>query len=451
MKILLINPYQIKLVNKRGKIYNRVWTPLALANCAALLEKQGHKVQIIDANALRLFPDEVAKRAINFDKVFISSSSLDRWQCPNLDLEPFLNTVSSIRESTDEVFVLGIHGTVKPKDLLELTQAKAVIRGEPELTIMEICQGKQLKDIRGLAFQENGKMIVTKDQEPLDLNDLPIPAFHLLPMDKYYYEVLGSNFTLFESSRGCASRCTFCLLKMYGKGVRKKSLERLIGEIDYTIANFGVKTAYFMDLEFTVFRKQILELCDYLIKKQYNFHWTCQTRFDLIDDILLKKMKQAGCRLIHFGVEAGTDDLLQMVNKKITIRQIEDGMDLVHRAKIDSACFFILGFPNFGMDEIKETINFAKRLNPTYALFHTAIPYPGTVLYDQIQNNGQKFINDEIFPEACVKGDDLQRLKKIAGHAYVGFYLRPKYIISRLSKGEFRSLLQQMKLFLGYI
>lgn len=451
MRILLVNPYQIHKVNKRGKIYNRVWPPLALANCAALLEKQGHQVQIIDANALRLFPDKIARSVVNFDKVFISSSSLDRWQCPNLDIEPFLNTVASVRKFADEVYILGVHGTVKPKELLEFTQTRAVIRGEPELTISEICQEKQLADIRGLAFMENSKMIVTQDQQLLDLNDLPMPAFHLLPMDKYYYEVLGSNFTLLEGSRGCTFQCDFCLLKMYGKGIRRKSLEKLISEIEYAISHFRVKTAYFMDLEFTVFRRQVLELCDYLIRKQYDFQWTCQTRFDLVDEVLLMKMKEAGCRLIHFGVEAGTDNLLESFNKKITIKQIEDGMRLVHQAKIESACFFMLGFPNSTVKEIEETVNFAKRLNPAYALFHVAIPYPGTSLYDQLQNNGRDFSSGDLFAEACVEGENLKKLKNTLRNAYARFYLRPRYIISRLSRGDFQSIFRQIKLFLGYL
>lgn len=451
MKILLVNPYQIHLVNKAGKIYNRVWPPLSLANCAALLEKQGHQVQIIDANALRLFPDEVDERLDNFDKVFISSSSLDRWQCPNVDIKPFLNTVAHIRKLTDEVYVLGVHGTVKPKELLELTQAKAVIRGEPELTVTEICQEKRFAEIRGLAFMDNDKLMVTQDQKLLDLNELPMPAFHLLPMEKYFYEVLGPNFTLFEGSRGCTFQCDFCLLKMYGKGVRKKSLQKLINEIDFAISDFGVKTAYFMDLEFTVFRKQVLEICDYLIKSRYDFQWTCQTRLDLVDEELLKRMRQAGCRLIHFGVEAGTDSRLKSLRKEMTVKQIEEGLRMVHQAKIYSACFFILGLPDQTQQEIKETIRFAKRLNPTYALFHIAVPYPGIALYEQMQRDGQDSFKGELFPEAFVKGEDLKKLKKTIRSAYAGFYLRPRYIFSRLSRGDFQSLFQQIKLFLGYL
>lgn len=450
MKILLINPYQIHLINSRGKIYNRVWPPLDLANCGAMLEGAGHQVNILDANALRLSPTHVARRAAGFDKVFISSSSLDRWQCPNLDMGPFLDTVKTVRNTAAEVFVLGAHGTVKPQEVLGLTGATAVIRGEPERTVGEICDGRSLADIRGLAFHENGSMRLTDAQEPLDLNSLPIPAFHLLPMDKYHYEVLGSHFTLFEASRGCAGKCTFCLLEMYGKGVRKKPLDKLVAEIEYAVPLFGIKTAYFMDLEFTVFRKQVLELCDYLIRKQYSLRWTCQTRFDLVDAELLRRMKQAGCRLIHFGVEAGTDDLLERIHKKVTLEQIEHGMRLVKQAGIESACFFILGFPGSDVKEIAATIAFAKRLNPTYALFHIAIPYPGTRLYQEMERTERDAFRDDLFPEACLQGNDLIQLKRTARSAYARFYLRPQYIVSRLSKGDLRSLYRQVKLLLGY-
>ncbi len=451
MKILLVNPCQVYLVNRRGKIYNRVWPPLELANCAALLERQGHRVQITDANALRLSPQKIGKIAIDFDKVFICSSSLDRWQCPNPDLEPFLNTVASVRKFTDEFFIIGPHGTVRPKELLEVTQAKAVVRGEPELKVAEICKGKQLADIKGIAFRENGSMVLTEEAEPVDLNDLPMPAFHLLPMEKYFYEVLGSRLAVLEGSRGCASSCTFCLLKMYGKGVRRKSIPKLVAEVEYAISRFGVKTCYFMDLEFTVFREGVLELCDYLIKKQYDFRWTCQTRFDLIDEDLLRKMRKAGCCLIHFGVEGGTDELLRKVNKKMTIRQIEENMHMVHRVGIASACFFILGFPGLNRFEIQQTIRFAKQLNPTYALFHIAIPYPGTVLYDEIQGGERQVYSKELFPEACLKEEELERLKRLIRNAYAGYYLRPQYIASRLSKGDFQSLFRQVKLFLGFL
>jgi len=336
MKVLLVNPAQDKLVSRMGKIYNRCWPPIDLANSAAFLIQDGHQVELIDANALKITPRMLISQIDDFDLAFISSSSLDRWQCPGIDLNAFLNYVKALKTYNKPTFIMGAHGTVKPKEMLELSGAYGVIRGEPEVTIREICSGKDIRTTKGVAFLENGLLRVNEESSPLDLNQLPIPAYHLLPMSKYHYEVLGPNFNLFEGSRGCAENCDFCLMKMYGRGIRRKNVERIINEIDVSVNQYGVKTAYFMDLEFTILRKSIFQICDYLISRKYDLKWTCQTRFDLIDNPMLSKMKKAGCNLIHFGVEAGSDEQLNRINKRISVLQIEEGMRLVKEADIDS-------------------------------------------------------------------------------------------------------------------
>jgi anaerobic magnesium-protoporphyrin IX monomethyl ester cyclase len=450
-KIVLINPRQSHLVTRLGKIYNRLWLPLSLANCAALLEQQGHHVQIIDANALRLSPEEVAETASGCARAFVCSADIDRWQCPPLDLEPFFATVERMKTVTEEVYVLGPHGTVRPEAILRIANPRAVIVGEPEWTVAEICSGAPLDAIKGLAYLDNGMIKINESRSPVDLNALPAPAFHLLPMERYHYEVLGSRFALLEASRGCASQCRFCMMAMYGRGVRRKKAERLISEVELAVSRFGVQTAYFMDLEFTAQRNQVLELCEYLIQRRLDLRWTCQTRLDLIDSHLLRQMKQAGCCLIHFGVEAGSDSLLEKVNKRISITQIREGMRLVKEARIDSACFFMLGFPNSNKHEIAETVRFARQLNPTYALFHLVTPYPGTMLFQDLERSHPEIVESTLFPEACCQGDDLVRLKNLIRHAYLGFYLRPSYILTRLARGDWRSLAGQTKLMLGYL
>ena len=130
MKALLVNPFQVDLVHKKGRIYTRRWTPLDLANTAAVLERDGIDVSIVDANAEHLPPGQVAARARGHDKAFVTSTSLDRWQCPHLNLDPFLQAVSAVRSAVPEVYVMGSHGTVKPREILERSQADAVIRGE---------------------------------------------------------------------------------------------------------------------------------------------------------------------------------------------------------------------------------------------------------------------------------------------------------------------------------
>ena len=348
MKVLLVNPFHVELVTSKGRIYNRTWTPLDLAYTAAVLEREGVDVAILDANAEQFGPAEVASRARGYDKVFITSTSLDRWQCPQLDINPFLKTVHALNQVAPEVYVMGSHGTVKPVEMLRETGARAVIRGEPERTVMELCANSNLREVRGITYMEDGQPVSNAEQKPVDMEQLPLPAFHLLPMHHYHYELLGDRFALFEMTRGCASNCTFCLLKTYGTGVRKKSVDRLMEEIEYGIRNYGIRTAYFMDLEFTVLRKQAVELCRRLIGKSWNFTWCCQTRLDLVDEELLGLMKRAGCRLIHSGIEAGSDEVLKIVDKGITTRQIEEGMRRIHAASIQTACFFMIGFPNNG-------------------------------------------------------------------------------------------------------
>jgi len=448
VRVLLVNPFQVRLVAKKGRVYNRTWPPLDLANCAAVLEQAGIDVAILDANAEQLTPAQVAVQAKDYDRAFVTSTSLDRWQCPQLDIDPFLKTVHALHEAVPEIYIMGTHGTVKPVELLRETGARAIIRGEPENTVLDLCNGRDLSEIRGITYAVGDQAIHSPDQKPVDLNALPMPALHLLPMHRYHYEVLGDRFSLFEMSRGCASHCTFCLLQTYGPGVRRKQVGRLIQEVEHAIMNFGVRNAYFFDLEFTILRKQVVEFCQYLIKRQYDFTWCCQTRLDLVDDELLRLMRRAGCRLIHSGVEAGSDRMLSIVNKGITVAAIEQGHARVKAAGIETACFFIMGFPESTREDMQAVVRFAKRLNPTYALFHVAAPYPGTKLYEQVQNDPSlRFSDDSLFPEAVEGRFTLRDLKALTRGAYLQYYVRPSYLLSRLAKGEFRALANQFSLF----
>jgi len=451
MRVLIVNPLQMHLINSKGKIYNRVWLPLSEANCAALLENEGHEVVIVDANAERINAEEVARHAVGFDKIFITSSTIDRWQCPVIDLGPFLSYVNAIREVNDEVYITGAHGTVRPEEMLSLTGAKAVIRGEPELTVLDLCRNSDLSRVRGISYKSDGEFINNEPQDLLDLEKLPTPSFHLLPMGKYFYEVLGRNFALLEGSRGCTSRCSFCLLAMYGKKLRVKSPRQLINELETAINKFRVRNAYFMDLEFTINRSLVEEICDHLIRKRYDFKWTCQTRFDLIDEKLLEKMKKSGCELIHFGVEAANDDALKALGKGMTVEKIETGMKLVKKLKIRSACFFLMGAFRSTEEDMQEITRFSIKLNPTYALFHIAIPYPGTKFHSDVLCNGGFFSDCNIFPEAYVGDIPLKSIKNAIRHAYIKFYFRLRYILSVMRLGQIKYFYWQIKLFLGFI
>jgi len=273
----------------------------------------------------------------------------------------------------------------------------------------------------------------------------------LLPKKKYYYELLGKDFTLLEASRGCPFNCIFCLKKMYGKGYRKKSVDRLVKEIEY-LMGIEIKNVYFIDLEFTVNRKLIIDLCKILIEKRkegHEFNWCCQTRADTVDKELLKLMKDAGCKLIHFGIESGSPRMIKVMNKGATLQKIERGVKAAMSVGIEAACFFMFGLPTETKNEMEETIKFAKRLNPTYVSFHVAIPYSGTEFSKMCSMwpRGEK----TFFP-LCDPSRDYDELRTVAKGAYIQYYLRPKYLINTIIKNKDpRFLAKQFKLFLRYM
>ena len=443
MKVLLINPSWEGVFSTKGNRFNRPWPPLDLLNCAALLEKDGIEVRLIDARANAINIEQIAHIATSFDKTFVTTSPIDRWQCPNIDINPFLKLIHVLPK--EELYIMGVHGTVCPSEMLDQTKAKAIIRGEPELTVLDICRSKLLHDIDGIAFKDNGSVIHTKDRELLSLDDLPIPAFHLIDVRNYSYEILGNRFLLFEGSRGCPYPCIYCQKSMYGRQYRMKSPEKLFEEVVYGIEKFHARSAYFIDLEFTLKRDFVVELCNKLIKRNISFHWTCQTRADTVDIDLLKLIKRAGCRLIHFGVETGSERIMETINKKIRLSQIANGILMAKKAGIDQACFFMFGFPTETEEDKLKTIAFAKTLNPTYASFHKVTPYPGTPLFEVVRDR-----YNVPFLHSQTEEYEIALLNQTLRQALLKFYVRWQYIYSNILTSNPYSLIRKLHLFYNY-
>ena len=451
MNIVLVHPAHDTLVSGRGRIYNRVWPPLDLATTAAGLRADGHRVRIIDANALRLTPSEIAAQATGADVICVTSSALDRWQCPTLDLRPLTDTMNALRPLTARLYLLGSHGTVRPAGMLQLTGADAVVRGEPEATVRALVTAGTPRGVAGVTWRDGASVTHEPDARAIRLADLPVPDLSLLPMDRYFYEVLGDHFTLFEMSRGCAAECTFCLLDTYGAGVRRKPLDHLIAEVRHAVETHGVRTAYFIDLEFTVLRAQVLDLCRALVELHLPLTWCCQTRLDLVDDELLDWMRRAGCRLIHAGVEAGSDRALAATGKGLTLAQIRDGHQRIRAAGIDTALFFLFGLPGMTHADADDIERLAHELAPTYPLFHVAAPYPGTAMYDSVTAQSPwRFSDEAMFPEAVEGPLTVTELKARARAAYRRYYLRPHYVWQRLRAGRPDLLWQQARLLLDF-
>ena len=326
---------------------------------------------------------------------------------------------------------MGAHVTERPAAILQKTRARAAILGEPEQTILDLAlrdPGSEVpEEIPGIAFLRESRMIATPTRKHFpDLDALPFPAYHLLSMNRYFYEFMGNNFAILETSRGCPFRLQLCYLGMYGKVLRRKGLSRVLEEIRWIATRYHVKNIYFMDLEFGLDRDYLLSFCKELARMDLGIQWCCQTRVTDVDEDVLKWMKKAGCSLIHFGVESGSDRILKQTGKAITVSDCERAISLTHASGIRTAVFMNFGFPGETKSDMEKTISLAVRLNPSYAAFHLIVPFPGTKIASDADVD-HKSLPSYLHPHYNEE-HDLAFLKRMLRKAYCRFYLRPRVL-----------------------
>ena len=441
MKVLLINPDWGR-TGAVARRYARSWPPLDLLNAAALLRQNGHEPELIDARAVRTARTEIRDRAGAADLILFQSTPLDRWQCPHLQWKSLKNMVEDLPR--DRLILAGAHGTLAPELMLETTGASAVLRGEPELSLAGLVEaGGDPVGLPGFSYFTRQTIVHEPDRPPLDPNSLPLPAHDLIRPENYFYELLGPDLALLETSRGCPYACHFCLKAMYGPGVRAKTPDRTILEVE-AATRWGAGCIYFMDLEFTWNRSRTLEICRKLIASRLGVRWSCQTRVDTVDLELLSAMKEAGCRLIHFGLETGNPELNLRSGKKITLEQAESALNWCRRLDIKTACFFLMGLPGESPGDRRRTIGLAGRLNPDFASFHPAAPYPGTRL-------GELSTSPHPFPTCLDHEHDPGELVREIRKAYALFYLHPARLGRFVLSGAWPEKLARLKLFWSFV
>ncbi|MCK5043457.1 cobalamin-dependent protein [Candidatus Pacearchaeota archaeon] len=440
MRLLLITP-----PNTSKEVYGKLssvgtlYPPLGLAYIAAYAEKQGHEVKVIDAGAENYDFEDINKIALKF--------------CPDLvGMQTYcttLNKVYKIAENlkniTDAKIVLGgPQATLEPSKAISNKYVDFVIYGEGEKTIIELLSALKkgnFSKVLGLVYKTKEK-IKTNPPRPLiqNLDEIPLPARHLFPMEKYHSSanLRGKKTLNIMTSRGCPYRCAYCAGSLiFGKNHRFHSSERVIEEMKLLKEKYGADSIQFFDETFTVNRKRVIELCDKMIEAKLGLEWSCFTRVNLVDEELLKKMKQAGCYLIFYGLESGVQRLLDLIKKDITLEQSEKAMKMTHEAGIETWVSFMLNLPSATKKEEEQTIDFAIKVNPTFVQFPIATPYPGTELYDialkhgKLKENWEDFTSwDEIV--FTPHGKTEKEIKNIVKKAYRKFYLRPTYILKRI-------------------
>ncbi|MEK7160737.1 MAG: radical SAM protein, partial [Patescibacteria group bacterium] len=312
---------------------------------------------------------------------------------------------------------------------------------EGEETMQELADGKNPMEILGLCYKENGQ-VIKNPPRPLikNLDSIPPPAYHLLPMDKYYpavgsYKRLPAMIIL--ATRGCPGRCTFCYRTFRGV-LRKRSVENILEEIKILQRDYGIQEIMFYDDTFTMFRELIQEFCETIIREKINIIWSCFTRVDCVDENLLFLMKRSGCHLILIGVESADEQILKNVNKKISLAQAVKFVKIARRVGLETRAAFMFGNQGETEETIKKTIDFAVKLDSDEAQFNIATPYPGTEFFcwakerEYIRSsNWDDYSYANIVLE--LPGLDRTKLQYYYELAHRKFYFRPKIILRRLS------------------
>lgn len=432
--ILLIHPSRKVLGRKDNLFTNESLVPsLGLASIAAYCRKHGIEPKVID---LRL-PHRTIKDVLDY----ISNSK------PILiGITAFTTEITAGNEiagAIKKVFpklpivVGGPHPSIIPEETLsEFTNLDIVVIGEGEKTIVELVQifendrkGK-IDGVRGIAFRRNGEIIVNQPPQPIEeINSLPFPAWDSFDIE-YYNPIFPVS-----TSRGCPYPCYFCTPKYLGNRVRVKNYQNIVKEIKWLVDRFGAKRIQFADATLGLLKEGAMLMCDELIKTKLNkkIKWDCETRADSVNLELLKKMKEAGCEWVAFGVETGSERILkEVVQKGETKEQIRNAVKLAKKAGIKVRCFFILGHYTETVDTIKETINFALELNPDALSFGLMVPNPGSGIR-KLAEEGRKELrilhnrweDYQQFNYSCFELENLPlaELKKWQSNAYFTFYL----------------------------
>lgn len=471
--ILLVNPpapdggIWIRSQHRVGRRSreNMVWPQVSLAQFAALLVPV-YTVKVIDAIGERLSWKQFSEKITKYQPKYY----LTQVTAPTLENDMY--GVFLARSRGAKTIAFGTHVTPIPVETMKAYPAlDYVLSGEPDLTLRDLLDhlerrldqrspeinrifnkqlgykraldGDQELDmhaIQGVAWRK-GDEIITNPARPFisDLDDLPIPLHHLLPLKSYRMPMMHGPFTFIVTSRGCPAGCTYCIKHVsYQFSVRARSPEKIMEEL-WVLKKLGINNIHMYADLFTVNREQVVNLCKLMIEQKININWTCNSRVDFVDEEELQLMHQAGCWFISWGIESGNDAILKHAHKGATVGKAEQALKWSHDAGIMNWGYFIIGLPGETEETIKQTIKFAKKLPLDIALFHIAAPYPGTpFFFEVVENNwfrpGTRWEQVDMDKETVLDYPDLpaERLMYWQKRAFREWALRPGPAITYL-------------------
>ncbi len=438
--MLLVNP-AIDKEKKYGKLLSMMLTPsvpLSIVFLGSFLEKQGSEVRLFDEQIELLTENRIQDVVTEFNPGVIG------FTCTTPGMARAHEIAADIKKINPQIKVVmgNIHPTVLPEETLKDPNVDLVVRGEGEFSFLEYLQTLEnrgdISKLAGISHRLNGVYNHTTNRPYVkDLDVFPPVNWKLLTdfNDSYHIEWI-------LTSRGCPYKCVFCSARsVSGFKYRFNSPQRVIEEVDTVVQNFGTRFFSFADDNFVVKKNRTREICKLLMERGYNktITWLCQSRADAVDEQLLELMREAGCEYISFGIETGTQRLLDLIEKSLKIETVEKAVNMAHRAGIKTRGSFMLGLPTETREDSLATIDFALSLPLDIAKFNLAVPYPGTELLNMAIAEGLQVTDDwsNINTAAGLsntqafyipKGRTMEELAKLQKRAHTSFYLRPNQI-----------------------
>lgn len=450
MNILLINPpAENELVGNNPPIideergYN---PPLGLLYIAAYLEKHSdHEVEVLDAQVEEMRYDELEAAVARKKPDVVGITTM------TFTLIDVLKTVQLVKRVDEDIKVVlgGPHIHLYPNETIDLPGVDYLVLGEGEVAFTQLIENMgdtdRLGKITGLVFKVNGNVVNTGLRDMIDhLDELPFPARHLTPYWRYSSLLAKRTpITTMFTSRGCPYRCAFCDRPHLGKKFRARTAENVADEMEECV-NMGIHEFLVYDDTFTIDRQRVLDICDEIIRRKLDIGWDIRARIDTVTKDMLKRLQEAHCERIHYGVEAGTDRILKVLRKGITLEQARNVFKMTKEVGIATLAYFMIGAPTETREEILETIRFAQELDPDFVHITILTPFPATAIY-------QKGLKEGVFesdfwrefaanptsafePKYWEENLSREELLGLVTHAYKSFYARPKYVVKELAQ-----------------
>ncbi len=477
LKVLMLNPPFLNkyskssrspAVTKSGTIYFPLW----LSYAAGVLDKKGYTLKLIDAPAKCWGKQETLKEIEEFSPSFVvidtSTASINNDLSFAKEVKASLNDV--------KICLVGTHATACVKEILPKEEyIDFIARHEYDYTLPEIIEavseGKPLLEVNGISYVEDGRLIETPDREFIhNLDELPFVSEvykKYLDIKDYFYAHVSFPTVSIFSSRGCPSKCFYCMYSqvMFGKGYRKRSAANLFEECVYITKEFPeVKEILIDDDNFAVDQENVQKFCKLMIENNVKLKWVVQCRVTLSYETMVL-MKKAGCRLVVVGFESGSQKVLDGMHKGITIEQSLKFNEAAKKAKMRVHGCFMVGNPGETKETMLETLNFSKKLRLDTVQYFPLIVYPGTEAYEWAEKNNyitaknyNEWITEDGMHNCVLSTPEIssKELVEFCNYARKKFYLRPRYMFMKLgecltNKDDFVRTLKSFMTFKNYL